>query len=400
VKRDEERTGRLTRALEEAGVDALVCTLPTNVLLLSGYWPVVGTSLAVFTREGHATLLVPEDEKELAEGGWADEVRTFSAGSLTDLKGVVECVQEPLAEVASYLGIGREHVVGFEDGSVTEPVTYAAMHLYGADAGRLIGQAMRLCALYPAGELLRRLRSSLTPHEVGRVRVACRVAEEAFAWGAAETRAGLRETEVAARFRETLGVIGTCFEGVARADGFAFCMSGPNSAEAHAAFQLSRARRLRAGDLALVHCNSYVDGYWTDITRTFCLGEPTARKREMYSAVFAAREAALEAVRPGARAAEVDAAARAVLADRGFGSDFKHGLGHGVGFSAIDHNAPPRLHPASDDVLEEGMVFNVEPAIYIEGYGGMRHCDVVALTGAGAEVLTRFQSSVEQLTVT
>lgn len=95
----------------------------------------------------------------------------------------------------------------------------------------------------------------------------------------------------------------------------------------------------------------------------------------------------------------MDRAARAVLADQGFGEYFKHATGHGVGFAAIDHNARPRLHPASDDVLMTGMVFNVEPAVYLDGYGGLRHCDVVAVTAAGAEVLTPFQSGVEQLTI-
>ena len=95
-------------------------------------------------------------------------------------------------------------------------------------------------------------------------------------------------------------------------------------------------------------------------------------------------------------AADVDAAARDVLKMRGFGPQFKHSTGHGVGFSAIDANAKPRLHPKSEDTLEAGMVFNVEPAIYFEGYGGMRHCDMVAVTDSGAEVLTPFQSSTGQ----
>jgi Xaa-Pro aminopeptidase len=86
-----------------------------------------------------------------------------------------------------------------------------------------------------------------------------------------------------------------------------------------------------------------------------------------------------------------------VLAERGFGPQFKHGTGHGVGFAAIDHNARPRIHPASDDVLEVGMVFNVEPAVYVEGWGGLRHCDLVAVTGEGAELLTPFQASLEEL---
>jgi Xaa-Pro aminopeptidase/Xaa-Pro dipeptidase len=176
-------------------------------------------------------------------------------------------------------------------------------------------------------------------------------------------------------------------------------MSGPNAACAYAAYQQSRARKLQTGDLVLIHCNSYADGYWTDITRTYCLGGPDERQRAMYRAMFDARAAALAAIHPGVRAAEVDRAARAAIASHGFGNAFKHPTGHGVGFAAIDHNAPPRLHPKSEDMLKEGMVFNVEPGIYVEGYGGMRHCDMVVVTADGALVLTPFQTDIAELIV-
>jgi len=120
----------------------------------------------------------------------------------------------------------------------------------------------------------------------------------------------------------------------------------------------------------------------------------------MYEAVFSAREAALAAIRPGVKAAAVDHAARAELENLGFGREFKHPTGHGVGFAAIDHNALPRLHPRSEDVLEAGMVFNVEPAIYIDGLGGLRHCDMVAVTDTGVEIVTTFQTSLEELVLT
>jgi Xaa-Pro dipeptidase len=177
-------------------------------------------------------------------------------------------------------------------------------------------------------------------------------------------------------------------------------MSGPNSAEAYAAYQRSRAREIQCGDLVLIHCNSYLNGYWTDITRTFCLGPVDERKQRMYEAIFAAREAALGAIRPGVKAADVDRAARVVIGDYGFAKAFKHGLGHGVGFAAINHNAIPRLHPASEDILQPGMIFNIEPAVYFNGFGGIRHCDMVLLTEHGPEVLTPFQSTLESLTVT
>src|SRR5262249_39940050 len=157
---------------------------------------------------------------------------------------------------------------------------------------------------------------------------------------------------------------GTGWKGVERADGFAFCMSGSNSAQAWGAYARSRARTLNQQEFALVHCNSYADGYCTDVTRTHWLGPPAQQAPAPYPAVLAARTAALAAVAPGAPAAAVDDAARDVLRGRGLDKHFKHATGHGVGFAAIDHNARPRLHPRSEDRFEVGMVFNVEPAVY------------------------------------
>jgi Xaa-Pro aminopeptidase len=117
----------------------------------------------------------------------------------------------------------------------------------------------------------------------------------------------------------------------------------------------------------------------------------------MYVAVFEARQAALAAVRPGANASAVDRAARDVMRSHGFASNFKHPSGHGVGLAAIDHNAIPRLHPLSGDRIETGMVFNIEPAAYVDGFGGLRHCDMVAVTGSGAELITPCHCVFEEL---
>jgi len=395
--RDTERRERIKYALREADMAAVVCALPTQVLLLSGYWPVVGTALAVATCEGKIVILAPEDEKELAEEGWADTVDTFRPGSLDVLTGAVQAVCVLLARMARGLGINGG-LVGYESGAAFEPASYAALHLYGADMVAILRQAFPSVSLVPADAMLAQLRALKTSHEVQAIRRACRIAQRAFLQGANQLRAGLREPEAAALFRAPLSTIGIDSKDIARADGFTFCMSGAYSAAAHGAYARSRINKIiTRQEFALVHCNSYADGYWTDITRTYCLGQADARKRAMYAAVFEARRAALDAIRPGVKATEVDRAARAVLTAHRFGERFKHSTGHGVGFAAIDHNARPRLHPQSDDTLEVGMVFNVEPAIYIDGYGGLRHCDVVAITENGVEVLTPFQLDPEQL---
>lgn len=400
MPRGTERIAWIGQALRNAGLEALVCSLPANILLLSGYWPVVGTALAVATADGQVAVLAPEDERVLAELGWAKTVRTYQPGALTHLTGgPAEAVREPLASLFRDLGVARGPV-GYEDGDAYEPASYAAMYIYGAAMTAVLHVAMPNVALRPAGPALIPLRSRLTVDEVGQVRLACAIAGHAFVAGAQHLQPGRHEFAVASAFAAPLSAAGLVREDVERAGGYTYCMSGPNSALAGGAYARTRARELQGGDFVLVHCNSYVDGYWTDITRTYCLGEPDERQRAMYDAVFAARAAALATICPGVSAAAVDKAARDVLNARGFGKDFTHGIGHNVGFSAISMQFPPRLHPASPDHLAIGMTFNIEPAIYIKGYGGLRHCDVVTVTMEGAAVLTPFQLGLEDLVVT
>lgn len=395
MSRDEQRVQAIRAALAQEGLDGLVCSLPMHVLLISGYWPVVGTSVAVITRDGVVGVIAPEDERDLAERGWADQLRVFHPGSLDCMTNAVQALREPLSALLAALGLAHARM-GYEDDQSYQPVTYAAMHLYGGALPRLMKEVAPQVELAPASGLLVQLAAVQTPSEVERVRLACKIVGEAFNYGADHVTVGTSESRTAALFRDQLDSGGDSHD-IARSGGFVWCMSGPNSAAACGAYARSRQRPLARGDLVLVHCNSYVDGHWTDVTRTYCLGQPDERKRAMYAAVAEARQAALAAIRPGVKAADVDKAARSVLQARGFGDAFKHSTGHGVGFSAINANARPRLHPKSDDVLQTGMIFNVEPAVYFDGYGGLRHCDVVALTDRGPEVLTPFQGDMQQL---
>jgi Xaa-Pro dipeptidase len=398
MMRDTERIQWITEVLRDAGLSALVCTLPENVLMLAGYWPVVGTAVAVATRDGRSAILAPEDEGDLAGHGWADEVRTYAPGSLTELTGPVDTVREPLRTLLEDLGVS-DGKLGYEDVNVYEPSTYAAMFLFQASIHAVLESAAPAATLRTGAAAIARLRSRLTVNEVARVRLGCEIAGDAFSSAWRRIRPGVREPEIATAFAEPMTAWGLGQQGVERAGAFTWCMSGENSALAGAAYARTRDRELRQGDLVLVHCNSYIDGYWTDITRTYCLGEPDERKRAMYDAVLAARGAALATIRPGVHAAEVDRAAREILTERGFGEYFTHGVGHNVGFSAISAEFPPRLHPASPDRLEVGMTFNVEPSIYIKGYGGIRHCDVVTVRERGAEVLTPFQANMGELVI-
>ncbi|HEU4643000.1 MAG TPA: Xaa-Pro peptidase family protein [Gemmatimonadaceae bacterium] len=393
MQRDQARIDRIVAALRDGGLDALVCARPTNVLLLSGYWPVVGTAIAIASADGRVAVLAPADEADLARSGFADIVDTFVPASSGAASGASAAARAPFTALARRLGL-RGARIGRDGGEDTEPASYAAVHLYGDALAELVGDAVPGAEQRDAGALLATLRATLTPRELERVARACEIAADAFRTGAAAIRPGATEREVAAAVRAPLS---TCAAASERADGFAWCMAGPDAAEAWAAFARSGARRIARGDVVLVHCNSYVDGFWTDITRTFVAGPPAPRVRAMHSAVLDAREAALDVIRAGATGAEVDRATRAELERHGFGDAIRHATGHGVGFAAIAHDAPPKLDRDAPDVLEVGMTCNVEPAVYLPGLGGVRHCDVVCVAEHGARVLTPFLSTAEEL---
>jgi Xaa-Pro aminopeptidase len=373
------------------GLDAVVCAQPSNVMLLSGYCPVVGTSIAIATPSS-VTLIVPKDEQELAQAGWAVDVQTFNDGSLDHLVTLTEAVQPVLAETLRSMALGQGRI-GYENGPWSQPSMYAAASSYCVALFSMLSKSVPGATLIAADEMLNRLRLVKTDHEIERIRVACRIAATAFVDVRGHVRPGRSETEIASVLQARLYQSGDD----RRIAGFGFCMSGSNASQAYKAYGRSSQRQVRNGDLVLVHCNSTAEGFWTDCTRTYCLGGPTSQQRRMYQAIFEARQAALSAVHPGARAADVDHAARSVLESYGYGTNFKHPVGHGVGFDAINSQAKPRLHPLSDESLQVGMVFNIEPAIYIDRACGLRHCDMVAVGEHGPDLLTPFQSRPDEL---
>lgn len=394
AERDRERIERNSKALAAEGLEAIACALPADVLLLSGYWPVIGNAIALTTRDGATGIAAPEDEQNLAADSWADAVRTFPGGSLDHLDSAAEAVRGPLRDLARDLGIRQGARVGFEGGASFDPSTYASEFVYGAGMPEVLQAGLPGPVLIDASQSLTRWRSVLTRLELGVLRRACEIARRAFAVTASAIHAGMREFEIAAILRANVLESGARDE---RRSGFAYCMSGPNAYEAYAAFQRSRSRPIADGDFVLLHCNSCYRGLWTDVTRTYTVGAPDAEHRAITGAVLEAGRQAIAAVRPGTQARLVDEAARSAMDSHGYAKAFKHATGHGVGFAAINHNARPRIHPLSEEVLEPGMVFNIEPAAYLREIGGMRQCNMVAVTEDGAELLTDFQNTAEDL---
>jgi Xaa-Pro aminopeptidase len=196
---------------------------------------------------------------------------------------------------------------------------------------------------------------------------------------AAQGLSGRTEADVAWQIKEELHRLGAEDESFA-----AIVAGGANGALAHA---IPGSRRIAAGELVVIDMGARVDGYCSDITRTFATGELEPELRRIYDVVLAAQRAGLDAVRPGATGSAVDAAARAVIDAAGYGERFGHGTGHGVG---LQIHEDPRVSRRGREALQAGMVVTIEPGIYLDGRGGVRIEDTVLVTEAGGEALTRF----------
>ena len=331
--------------------------------------------------------IVPEDEMELAQAMASAGLISYKPGSLDELTTPAEALKQPLQALSQRLKLSAGSI-GVVEGDGMQPASYQTTNRFRGSIESLVRHAFPGCTPAPADACVERLRSVLTPLEIGKLRHGCALAETAFTAAAQAIAPGKREDEVASEINACFARVAN--DGFERGGGYFFCMSGPNSAKAASAYARTRRRQLETGDLVMIHANTVGDVYWTDITRTYVVGNASEKQQRMRAAIDEARAAALATVAPGAKASEVDRAARFVLDRHGFGAEFKHGLGHGVGFAAANSNAMPRLHSCSPDTLEAGMTFNIEPAVYFDGWGGMRHCDVVLCTETGAEVLTAF----------
>ncbi len=231
-------------------------------------------------------------------------------------------------------------------------------------------------------EEMRRIKA---PREVERIKRAVALAQEAFSEVREMLSPGVVERDLALELEFIMRRRGA--EGVA----FPFIVaSGSRSAMPHGE---ASPKVMEEGDLVVLDFGARWEGYHSDMTRTFHLGPWEGWAREIYEVVLEAQEAALETIGPGVEAREVDAVARKVIEEAGYGDFFGHGLGHGVG---LEIHEAPALAPTSKDILEEGMVFTVEPGIYLPGKGGVRIEDMVYLGSGGVEVLTSLPKGVDE----
>ena len=234
-----------------------------------------------------------------------------------------------------------------------------------------------LVELTPLSNLVEELRKIKSPEEVDILRRAAQLMGDILAQVIEELRPGQIEKDIAWKIETLVRKQG--------ADGVSFppiVASGPNGALPHA---VPTERRIKKGEAIILDVGAKVDGYCSDMTRTVFLGTPASEFKEIYSIVRKAQLRALETIRPGMKTDEADSIARDVITNAEFGDFFGHSLGHGIGMAPHEKPSVGQLKP---EVLKEGMVFTVEPGIYISGKGGVRLEEMVVLQENGAQILT------------
>lgn len=346
------RGDRLEAALAAAELDRVLVTDLTNVRYLTGFTGtngacVCGPGLRLFFTDFRYT------ERAAAEvEGW-----------------------EPLTVEGDWLGAIAERLegrVGFEDDQMAVRTLEKLKEKLGDGVEAV-----------PAGGAVEKLRRVKDAGELAAIEAASKIADEVWEWSVERGFAGRTERDVAraaeARIRELGG--DPSFPAIVAA--------GPNGALPHAE---PGEREIGRGELIVFDMGAKLDGYCSDGTRTYATGDPGEGAREVYAVVLEAQLASLAAVKAGVKGEDVDAVARKLIDEAGYGKHFGHGLGHGVG---LEVHEGPRLSPRSDDLLEPSEVVTVEPGIYLPGQLGVRIEDFVVVSEDGYRNLSSLPKDLQ-----
>lgn len=353
------RLRKLRRLLTQKGLDAVLVSSPSNRRYLSGF-----TGSAGF-------LLISPDEAILA----TDFRYTEQAGAQVPGFRIVRAHGE-LDWFPGTVAEAGLKVIGFESDDLA--VT-AYRHLV-EESRRLAPK--RRPRLVPTRGLVESLRAIKDATELRAIRAAAALADAAMAHARRILALGMTEKRLSweiERFLRERGSESLPFPIIVA--------SGPNAARPHAE---PSDRVIGEGEPVVIDLGARLNGYCSDLTRTISLGRPSERMGEVSAIVRKAQSAAIEALAAGMNGAEADRIARTVIESAGYREAFGHGLGHGVG---LEVHEEPRLGPKSEDVLAAGMVFTIEPGVYIQGWGGVRIEDMVLLGKKGPSLLTHAERS-------
>ena len=357
----DDRLKSIRNVILSRDLDAMLVSGESNVSYLSGFTG--DSSLLVVTTERRCVITdfryVEQVERECP--GWRVVRRR---------KDLWEATAGALAEA----GVKK---LGFESAHLT-----CAAHAKLADA------AAGKVALTPLTDTVETLRAVKEPEEVERIETSLRLQEQALREVLAWVRPSMTEKRVAAELDHRMRLAGaerSAFETIV--------LAGERASLPHGR---PTERVISQGDAVLFDWGARCSFYNSDLTRMVHFGSVSREFREVYDVVREAQERALRAVRPGVTFGEVDAAARDFIRERGHGEAFGHALGHGVG---LEVHESPVVKEGNEERLQPGMVFTVEPGVYLPGWGGVRIEDMVLVTVDGVRVLSDFDKDLDRLTL-
>jgi Xaa-Pro aminopeptidase len=342
------RVKQLQKGLAKRSVDGILVTDPYNISYLADYK----------CRDAYL-VITAKDAVYITDGRYTQEMQKNLSGFT--VKDVKPSFSQVLADLCRDRKIGR---LGFEEQNVTFSMYTRLRKAISAE-------------MVPLSGTVEALRLVKTPDEIGKIRVATQIAMQAYHYIRDFLKPGVKEIEIAGEIERFIR-----FEGATCASFDIIVASGPNAALPH--YQTAE-RKLKAAEAVMIDMGVEYRGYKSDLTRVFFLGKMNTLITKVYTIVRAAQARALAAVKPGVSASKVDRAARQYISDKGYGRYFMHSLGHGVGLEV--HEAPS-VSSKVEQVLRPGMVFTVEPGIYLPGRFGIRIEDMVLVTRKGCEVIS------------
>ncbi len=346
------RRDRVRRVLTKQNLAALLVTNPVNVRYLTGFTG--GDSYLLFSPDGETLLSDPRFTIQIEEECPGLDVAIRPGG--------VSLVQA----VAKILGKNSSGTLGLEAESVTL-----------AEQER-ISQALPRRQLVPTRNIVEEFRQVKDRSEVDLIRKAIDVAHRAFQ----DLRENIKPEQSEVDLRNDLEYLMRLFGGEEKSFP-SIIGAGPRAALPHGT---PSDMKVEGQSHVLFDWGAIVDGYMSDLTRVLIFAPNNKRLRTIYDTVLKAQEAAIAAIKPGKTGEEIDAVARAIIRDEGFGRYFNHGLGHGLGLEIHEN---PRFAIGNKTILKPGMVLTVEPGIYLKNWGGVRVEDDILVTRTGCEVLSQ-----------
>jgi len=358
-----DRRRRAAAQAAAAGLAGVLVTPGPDLRYFLGYTPAAELerlTMLVIPAEGDAVAVVPRLEAHDLEVGAVGGIEAVAWSDGEDEHAVAARLLRP-------------------DGRYAISDTAWALHVLG------LQRALPASSYAAVTDVLPMLRAGKSPEEVARLAAAGAGADAVFAEIVTRRFAGRTEREVSDDLDDLLRA-----HGHEQVD-FTLVCAGENGADPH---HEAGDRVVRDGDMVVMDFGGLADGYGSDTTRTVHVGALTAREQEVHDVVRAAQQAGVDAVRPGATCQDVDRAARAVIADAGFGDFFVHRTGHGIGLTTHE---PPYMVEGEDAPIEAGMCFSVEPGIYLPGEFGVRIEDIVVAFPTGVPGLEDAPDSAVRL---